>query len=72
MKLNKPLKILSNLKMNLVDVDEKLSVRDFYGKVVKQAEEQMTPQLVRFTAVPPEIDAYFQALRQYAAKPSAS
>jgi len=70
--LSQPLKILSNLKMNLVDVDEKLSTRDFYGKVVKQAEEQMTPQLVRFTAVPPEIDTYFQALRQYATKPSTS
>jgi len=70
--LNQPLKILSNLKMNLVDVDEKLSARDFYGKVVKQAEEQMTPQLVRFTAVPPEVDAYFQALRQYATRPATS
>lgn len=62
--LSEPLKILSNLKMNWVDVDEKLSTRDFYGKVVKHAGEQMTPQLVRFTAVPPEVDAYFQALRQ--------
>ncbi len=70
--LNEPLKILSNLKMNLVDVDEKLSTRDFYGKVVKHAEEQRSTQLVRFTAVPPEIDAYFQALRQYATKPSTS
>jgi len=72
MVLSEPLKILSNLKMNLVDVDEQLSTRDFYGKIVEHTEEQRTPQWVRFTAVPPEIDAYFQALRQYATKSSTS
>jgi hypothetical protein len=60
---------MTNLKMNLADVDEKLSARDFYGKVIKCSGEKAQTHLVRFTSVPPEIDAYFQAHRQYAANP---
>jgi adenylate cyclase len=58
---------LANVKMNLVEVDEKLAARDFYGKIVERSGEERKRYLVRFTALPPEVDAYFQALRQYAA-----
>jgi class 3 adenylate cyclase len=61
--LEEPIGILSNLKMNLVDVDEKLSSRDFYGKVIADSGENRTTYVVHFTSIPPEVDAYFQALR---------
>jgi adenylate cyclase len=37
--LGAPFEMMTNLKMNLEDVDEKLSARDFYGKVVKRSGE---------------------------------
>jgi class 3 adenylate cyclase len=61
--------ILANLKMNLGNVDEKLSSRDFYGKAIEQSEQNGHTYTVRFTSVPPEIDGYLQALRLHAAKP---
>ena len=66
--LGAPVDMLTNLKMNLGDVDENLSVRDFYGKVIKCSEKKKQTHVVHFTSVPPEVDAYFQALRQHAAK----
>jgi len=66
--LGAPVEMLTNLKMNLGDVDENLSARDFYGKVIKRLEEKEQIHVVHFTSVPPEVDAYFQALRQHAAK----
>jgi adenylate cyclase len=66
--LTEPLALLANMKMNLGDVDEQLAAKDFYGKVIEQSRKQENTYFVRFTAVPPEISAYFQALRQYAAK----
>ena len=65
-----PIEVLTNLKMNLGDVDEKLAAKDFYGKVTRCSGEKGFTSLVRFTSVPPEVDAYFQALLQYVAKPS--
>jgi class 3 adenylate cyclase/CHASE3 domain sensor protein len=66
--LKEPLALLTNIKMNLGDVDDELAAKDFYGKVIEQSGTQDDTYLVRFTAVPPEISSYFQALRQYAAK----
>ena len=34
--LDEPLKLLPDLKMNIGDVAEKLSTRDFYGKGIKR------------------------------------
>jgi adenylate cyclase len=65
--LGGPVSVLTNLKMNLGDVDEKLSARDFYGKVIERSGKKGPTQLIRFTSVPPEIDAYFQAHLQLAA-----
>ncbi|MGD8985968.1 MAG: adenylate/guanylate cyclase domain-containing protein [Desulfobacteraceae bacterium] len=70
--LTGPLALLANMKMNLGDVDEELAARDFYGKVIEQSGKQANTYLVRFTSVPPEVDAYFQSHRQHAVKPSAS
>jgi hypothetical protein len=53
--------------MNLGDVDEKLSARDFYGKVIERPGKKGPTQLIRFTSVPPEVDAYFQAHLKFAA-----
>jgi class 3 adenylate cyclase/HAMP domain-containing protein len=62
-----PISVLTNLKMNLREVDEKLSTRDFYGKVIEPPAKKGPTQLIRFTSVPPEIDAYFQAHLEFAA-----
>jgi adenylate cyclase len=64
--LGTPVEVMTNLKMNLVNVDEKLSVRNFYGKVIEHSGEKDQIHLVHFTSVPPEVDAYFQAHMQYA------
>ena len=66
--LEAPLKKLTNIKMNLVGVEESLAVRDFYGKVTQDPEDGEPSQVVHFTSVPPEIDAFSQALRRHAAK----
>jgi len=64
--LGTPLEVMTNLKMNLADVDDKLSARNFYGKVIERSGEEDQIYLVHFTSVPPEVDAYFQAHMQYA------
>ena len=52
----------SDLRLNLAAAGDALERRDFYGKVVAAG----APALVRFTALPPEVDAYFEALRRRA------
>jgi len=66
--LNQPVEVLTNLKLNLTDVDEKLSSRDFYGKVTKSLGGRLQNYLVHFTSVPPEVDSYFQAVQKFAAR----
>ncbi len=66
MMLDYPLGILANLKMNLENVSEKLSARDFYGKVTQHISVNGSAQLVRFTSLPPEVDAFFEAHLQHA------
>jgi len=63
-----PVDMMTNLKMNLGDVNEKLSARNFYGKVIKRSGEKEKNHVVYFTSVPPEVDSYFHAFRQHAAK----
>ena len=63
-----PVEIMTNIKMNLRDVDENLSSRDFYGKVTKCSQDKTNTCMVHFTSVPSEVDAYFQAIRQYIVK----
>jgi len=63
--LNEPVSPLTNLKMNLLDVDEDLGTKDFYGKVIKHSTGSGYIHSVRFTAVTPEISSYFQSHRQH-------
>ena len=63
-----PIELLSNLKMNLADIEEQLSVKSLYGKVIEQSGEKGLSHTVRLTAVPPEIVAYFHAVRQHVEK----
>ncbi|MBC8178418.1 MAG: hypothetical protein H8E19_13515 [Deltaproteobacteria bacterium] len=65
--LDEPLEPLTNLKMNLGDIGDKLSVKDFYGKVIERSKDERLAHVVRFTSVPPEVDAYFQSHRQHVA-----
>ncbi len=57
---------MSNMKMNLHDVDEALAVRNLYAKVIRGADGDARTYLVHFTSVPPEVDAYFQAHLRHA------
>ena len=66
--LKEPLKLLTNIKMNLGDVPEELACKDFYGKVIESTSKDHCRYFVRFTSASSEVAAYFQALRQYAAK----
>ncbi|MCP4578200.1 MAG: hypothetical protein GY846_18165 [Deltaproteobacteria bacterium] len=65
MTFREPVALLNNLKMNLLDVDRELASKDFYGKVIEQAEQNNPSHLVRFTSLPAEVSSYFQAHRQY-------
>ena len=56
----------NNLKLNLTDVSDDLSQKDFFGKIVKGSHKNEHCHLLRFTSVPPEISAYFQAVYRYA------
>ena len=61
--LNEPVEMLTNLKMNLRGVDENLAMKNFYGKVIECPLKDEKVSKVRFTSVPPEVDAYFQSHR---------
>ncbi|HZM37425.1 MAG TPA: adenylate/guanylate cyclase domain-containing protein [Burkholderiales bacterium] len=50
----------ADLRLSLAAAGDALAARDFYGKVLAVG----SPALVRFTAVPPEVEAYFEALRR--------
>jgi len=68
--LDEMLEPLTNLKMNLAEVTHKLGVKDFYGKVIERSDRKHPIYVIRFTSVPPEVDAYFQAHIQYSIKES--
>lgn len=67
-RLKTVLEPMTNLKLNLCDVRDDLSQRDFFAKIIKVSSEDKQTYILRFTSVPPEISAYFQALCQYGAK----
>jgi class 3 adenylate cyclase len=58
-----PPAVFADLKLNLAGAGDVLGARDFYGKVLAAG----SPVTVRFTALAPEVDAYFEALRRRAA-----
>ncbi len=59
---------LTNLKLNLLDVSGDLSQKDFFGKIIKDTPGNKHTYILRYTSVPPELSAYFQAICQYATK----
>jgi len=66
--LDAPVEQFSNIKMNLRDVYEELSIKDFYGKVIEQSGNGEHNYLIRFTSLPLEIVSYFLAHQQHAEK----
>jgi len=66
--LDAPVEQFSNIKMNLRDVYEELSIKDFYGKVVEQSGNGEHNYVIRFTSLPLEIVSYFLAHQQHAGK----
>jgi adenylate cyclase len=68
--LDDRIELLTNLKMDLGDVGDGLPGNDFYGKVIKRLSKDGYIHVIRFTSIPPEIVAYFHAIRKYAARPS--
>ena len=66
--LEEPIELHANLKINLEEVDAGLAAKDFYGKVVGRSGKKTLTHVVRFTAVPPEVAAYFLAFRKHPKK----
>lgn len=66
--LSTPVEPLTNLKLSLKEAEGELAAKDLYAKVIEVKDGGGT-HLIRFTGVPPEIDAYFQALRLHACRP---
>jgi len=64
--LDKAVQALTDLQLVLQGVDQKLSAKPFYGKVIRTKGPTDAAYLIRFTSIPPEIDAYFQAHLQHA------
>ncbi|UCD33169.1 MAG: hypothetical protein JSV38_04650 [Desulfobacterales bacterium] len=63
--LDEPVEQFSNIKMNLTDVYEELSIKDFYGKVIKQSNNAEYGYIIKFTSLPLEIASYFLAHQQH-------
>lgn len=68
--LNEPVELMTNIKMNLREVDEWLASKDFYGKIVASHGKGRGTHLIQFTSLPPEVGSYFQAACRFAAKPT--
>jgi len=56
---------MANLRMNLEGVDAALSRKEFYAKVTRRLGGAGERYLLHFTSLPPEVDAYFQALLKH-------
>ena len=55
--------LFTNFKMNLLDVEDELRSKDFYGKLIEQSGDRK--YVIRFTSIPPEISSYFHAFRKH-------
>jgi len=72
MVLDEPLEPMTNLKINLDDVEDRLAAYAFYGKIIERSEDKGLTHELRFTSIPPEVDAYFKAHLRYAEKAGTS
>jgi len=64
--IDEPINLMTNLKLNLADVDSELSTKNFYGKVTGKISGSNNCIILTFTSLLPEINSYFQAFRKYA------
>ncbi|MCZ6681409.1 MAG: response regulator [Candidatus Poribacteria bacterium] len=55
-----PVALLSNLKMQLIDVNGEVVPGDVYGKVVNQPVEGASCFSIRFTSIPSEVSVFLQ------------
>jgi adenylate cyclase len=62
---DEPLPAMVDVKMNLAGAGDVLATRDSYGKVIRAGAGQGVPALVCLTSLPPEVDAFLEALRRY-------
>lgn len=60
--LSDPVPVLTNLKMNLSQVDDRLASAYFYCKVMGLSDKRKNEYTIMFTAVPVEIEAFFQGI----------
>jgi len=54
---------LTNLKLNLGNGDEVVRAKDFFGKVIEQAEERRYIHVLSLTSLLPDESAHFQSHR---------
>ena len=60
-----PVELFSNLKINLMSGTEKTKgLGDIYAKVVKRSADHPTHLCIRFTAIPPDVAAMLDYIRQ--------
>ena len=67
LEVKEQMSMMQNIKINLLHVPQKIKSKDIYGKVLETKSNDNAQNLfhIRCTSVPPEIDGYFQALRQH-------
>ena len=67
-RLNPSVQAMANLQLELAGVNKALFAKPFYGKVVQSNDDEGGKHLIRFTSIPPEIDAFFEAHLQFATR----
>lgn len=70
--MDQSIESMTNLRLNLTEVDTFLTDKKFYAKVIKQTDDDRQRHLIRFTSLPPEVDAFLQAVRKLGIVPPES
>ncbi len=68
--MDQSIESMTNLRLNLTDVETFLAAKKFYAKVIRQTSDNPQRHLIRFTSLPAEVDAFLQAVRKLGAVPS--
>lgn len=63
--LREPVRLFTDLKIGLYGIEHRLSEKFFYARVIGLCREDSNDYTITFTSLPPEIDAFFQAHRQF-------
>lgn len=64
--LAEPIDVWTNIQLSLGEVDDQLSARVFYSKVLEKTSTAEHTYWVSFTSMPSDVSAYLQACIQYA------